>query len=56
MAVCTVCNQEMHEADGCIRRPSEDGLTGNFEAVKFGNETDPDWREYTLESREMRRL
>jgi hypothetical protein len=45
MAVCEICHQEMHDADGCVRKPLH-MEEGDFEPVRFGNETDPRWKEY----------
>jgi len=49
MAFCKACNQEMHEAPGCILNPinTADGV---LDPIKFGNETDPEWKEYVTKA------
>jgi hypothetical protein len=45
MAICKFCEQEMHEASGCVLNPinTVDGL---LEPIKFGDEKDPWRKEY----------
>ena len=40
MAVCQYCDQEMHEALGCIYEPIET-VDGDMEPIKYGHELNP---------------
>ena len=43
MAVCKYCNQEMHEAAGCVMEPILT-VDGEIDPVKYGDELHPTMR------------
>jgi hypothetical protein len=50
MAVCKHCNQEMHEASGCIL-DMVITVDGPLEPVKYGSESDPGFAALSADGR-----